>query len=310
VEGVWRKLTENTPGIIPSSRQTDLPVPNEYMNAADPAIPQEVQTLLLEETVTVTDLSMGDDPIGSESDKSAVFGNFANTLTSPVRDSPKRPASVHVTTNLTPAEPPTVFKAQVPHDTHRATGQAIKNNNETVSRTYNKEVRKRRAEPGIDLGASVIILEVGDTPDVVHTPNVLDRPAKSTKRSRCTPVVPVMPTPSPVPQPRIPGLDEVCAHGSTLSDFQQLDHVRHHMKPGQYLYGKHCTKSQTPVTTVLAKKLLVFYYTQDFRAFTLGPAAALLPCNCLVCPLCHASAPDEVGTGPKSSQYPITIVSH
>jgi hypothetical protein len=45
--------------------------------------------------------------------------------------------------------------------------------------------------------------------------------------------------------------------------------VRHRMKPGQYLYGKHCTKCQTPVATVLAKKLLVFYCTQDFRAFTL-----------------------------------------
>jgi hypothetical protein len=166
-----------------------------------------------------------------------------------------------------------------------------------VSRTYNKEVKKRRAEQGMDLGVSVIIRDVGDTPDVVHTPDVLERPTKSTKRRRRTPAVPVMPTPSPVPQPRILGLDEVCAHGSTWSDLLQLDHVRHHLKPGQYLDGKHCTKCRTPVATVLAKKLLVFYCTHDFRAFTLGPAAALSPCHCLVCPRCHASAPDEVGTG-------------
>jgi hypothetical protein len=149
----------------------------------------------------------------------------------------------------------------------------------------------------MDLGASVIIRDVGKTPDVVHTPDVLERPTKSTKYRRGTPVVPVMPTPSPVPQPRIPVLDEVCAHGSTLSDLLQLDHVRHHMKPGQYFYGKHCTKCQTPVATVLAKKLLGFYCTHDFRAFTLGPAAALSPCDCLVCPRCHASTHKEVGTG-------------
>jgi hypothetical protein len=96
----------------------------------------------------------------------------------------------------------------------------------------------------MDLGTSVITQDVGDTPEASSTPNVLERPTKSTNRLRKSPVVPVMPTPSPVPQPRIPGLDEVCAHGSTLSDLRQLDHVRHHMKPGQYLYGKHCTKCQ------------------------------------------------------------------
>jgi hypothetical protein len=105
-----------------------------------------------------------------------------------------------------------------------------------------------------------------------------------------------MPTPSSVPQPRIPVQGGVCAHGSTWSDLLQLDHVRHHLKPRQYLYGKHCTKCQTPVSTVLAKKQLVFYCTHDFRAFTLDPAAALTPCDCLVCPTCYASAPKEVGT--------------
>jgi hypothetical protein len=67
-----------------------------------------VRTLLLEETATVTALSMGDDPLGFESDESAIFGTIANTFTSPTRDSPKRPAPANVTTNLTPAEPPTV----------------------------------------------------------------------------------------------------------------------------------------------------------------------------------------------------------
>jgi hypothetical protein len=130
----------------------------------------------------------------------------------------------------------------------------------------------------MDLGASVITQDVGDTPDVVDAPDVLKRRTPtSTKCSRRTPVAPVMPTPSPVPQPRIPVQEEVCAHGSTWSDLLQLDHVRHHLKPGQYLYGKHCTKCQTPTATVLAKKQLVFYCTHDFRAFTLDPAAALSP---------------------------------
>jgi hypothetical protein len=75
VEGVLRKLTDDTPAIpvvtLPS--HTDVPVPNAYMNAAAPATPQEVQTLLLSETVTVTDLSMGDDPLGFDSDESAIF---------------------------------------------------------------------------------------------------------------------------------------------------------------------------------------------------------------------------------------------
>jgi hypothetical protein len=312
VEGVLRQLTDNTPAIpvVPLPSHTDVPVPNAYMIAAAPAIPQEVQTLLLSETATVTDLSMSDDPLAFDSDESAIFGHIANTFASPIRESPERQAPIHVAAHLTPAALPTVchvarnstttihqLKAQVPHDTQRATEQAIKQHKEKVSRTHNAKVKKRRAELGMDLGASVIIRDVGETADVVHTPNIVEQPIKSTKRRRKSPVVPVMPTPSPVPKPRIPGLDEVCAHGSTLSDLRQLDHVRHHMKPGQYLYGKHCTKCQTPVATVLAKKLLVFYCTQDFRAFTLGPAAALSPCHCLVCPRCHANAPEEVGTG-------------
>jgi hypothetical protein len=89
VEGVLRKLIGDTQDALPSPRHTGLPVPNAYMNAADPAIPQEVQMLLLEETATVTDLSMGDDPLGFESDESAVFGNISNTFTSPTRDSPE-----------------------------------------------------------------------------------------------------------------------------------------------------------------------------------------------------------------------------
>jgi hypothetical protein len=147
----------------------------------------------------------------------------------------------------------------------------------------------------MDLGALVITQDVGDTTYVVDAPDVLERRTPSTKRSRSIPVAPVMPTPSPVPQPRIPVQEEVCAHGSTWSDLLQLDHVRHHLKPGQCLYGKNCTKCQTPVATVLAKKQLVFYCTHDFRAFTLDPAAALSTCNCLVCPPCYASALDEVG---------------
>jgi hypothetical protein len=138
----------------------------------------------------------------------------------------------------------------------------------------------------MNLGASVITQDVGDTPDVVNTPDVLERPTKSTKRRRSTLVAPVMPTPLPVPQPRILVPGEVCAHGSTWSDLLQLDHVRHHLKPGQYLDGEHCIKCQTPVATVLAKKQLVFYCTHDFRAFTLDPAAALSSCDCLVCPRC------------------------
>jgi hypothetical protein len=88
VEGVLRKLTDDTPAIVPLPSHTDVPVPNAFLNAGDPAIPQEVQTLLLEETATVTDLSMHD-PLGFDSDESAFFGNIANTFTSPARDSPK-----------------------------------------------------------------------------------------------------------------------------------------------------------------------------------------------------------------------------
>jgi hypothetical protein len=135
---------------------------------------------------------------------------------------------------------------------------------------------------------------------MVDTPDFFTR---GTKRSRIIPVAPGMPTPRnmhpimpPVPKPRIPVPGEVCAHGSTWSDLLQLDHMRHHMKPGQYLYSKRCTKCQTPVATVLAKKLLVFYCTHDFRAFTLDSAAALSPCDRLMCPPCYASAPAGVGT--------------
>jgi hypothetical protein len=127
---------------------------------------------------------------------------------------------------------------------------------------------------------------------------------RGTKHKRATPVALVMhiplnthPVTPAVPQPRIPVPGEVCAHGSTWLDLLQLDHVRHHLKPGEYLDGKHCTKCQMPIATVVAKQQLVFYCTHDFRAFTLDPADALPPCNCLVCPPCYTSATDGVGTG-------------
>jgi hypothetical protein len=111
-----------------------------------------------------------------------------------------------------------------------------------------------------------------------------------------TPVALVMPIPLHT-QPRRPVPEEVCAHGSTWLDLLQLDHVRHHLKPGQYLDGKHCTKCETPIATVVAKQPLVFYCTHDFRAFTLDPADAMPPCHCLVFPPCYASATDGAGTG-------------
>jgi hypothetical protein len=167
-----------------------------------------------------------------------------------------------------------------------------------VNRNHNAAVKQRHTENGLVIGASII------AQDVVITLDVRERPNRGTKRSHITPVAQDMPTPRnlhpvmpSVPQPRIPVPGEVCAHGSTWWDLLQLDHVRHHLKPGQYLDGKHCTKCQTPVATVLAKQQLVLYCTHDFRAFTLDPAAALSPCDCLVCPPCYASAPDGVGTG-------------
>jgi hypothetical protein len=310
VEGVLRKLTGDTLEALPSPRHTGLPVPNAYMNAAYPAIPKEVQTLLLGENVTVTDLSM-DYPLEFDSDVTPVFAVIADMFTSPAQGSPRLPAPASVTNYPTPAEPPTVangahnstatinhLHAQVPHDTQRENERALKQHKQAVNRTHNAAVKKRRTEMGLDLGAAII------TQDVVSTQDNLECPTWGTKRSRITPVVPVMPTPRnihpvtpPVPQPRIPVLGEVCAHGSTWSDFLQLDHLRHHLKPGQYLDGKHCTKCQTPVATVVAKKQLVFYCIHDFRAFTLDSADALSPCDCLVCPPCYASAPEGVGTG-------------
>jgi sirohydrochlorin ferrochelatase len=82
VGGVLRKLTGDPPEPLPSPRHTGLPVPTAYMNAAYPAIPQEVQTLLLEENVTVTDLSMTD-PLGFDSDETHVFADMADTFASP-----------------------------------------------------------------------------------------------------------------------------------------------------------------------------------------------------------------------------------
>jgi hypothetical protein len=124
------------------------------MNAAYPAIPQEVQTLLLEENVTVTDLSMDDDPLGFDSDVTHVFGDIADTFTSPAGGRPRLPTPANVTTDPTLTEPPTVaqvarnsttiinhLQAQVPHDTQRATERALKQHNQTVSRTHNKEVK-------------------------------------------------------------------------------------------------------------------------------------------------------------------------
>jgi hypothetical protein len=153
VEGVLWKLTDDTTTIMPSPSDTGVPMPTAFLNAADPAIPQEVQTLLLEETATVTDLSMHD-PLGFDSDESAFFGNFANTFTSPARESTERPAPATLATILTPTETPTVcpvghnstatinqLKAQVPHDTQWATEQAIKKHNATLKRNYNNQVK-------------------------------------------------------------------------------------------------------------------------------------------------------------------------
>jgi hypothetical protein len=105
-----------------------------------------------------------------------------------------------VATNLTPAEPPIVchvarnsittinqLNAQVPHDTQGATEQAIKKHNETLKRNYNKQVKKRCTDQGMDLGALVVTQDVGGTPDV------FERPTPSTERRRRTQVVPVLP---------------------------------------------------------------------------------------------------------------------
>jgi hypothetical protein len=210
VEGVLRKLTGDTPEALPSPRNMGLCAPNAYIAAEYPAIPLEVQALLLEEGVTVTDLSM-DDPLAFDSDVSAVFTvdptmdhdvNQSQTLTpddtfpSPARGILRLPAPVNVTTYPTPAEPPTVaqaarnatatikhLKAHVPHDTQRSTERALKQHNQAVNRTHNEAVKKRRTENGLDLGASVI------TQDVVITPDVLERPTRGTKRRRTTPVL-------------------------------------------------------------------------------------------------------------------------
>jgi hypothetical protein len=100
-----------------------------------------VQTILLEEGVTVTDLSMTD-PLGFDSDETAGFGDFADTFTSPAGDHPMLPTPAHVTPDPTATEPPTVahvahnftniiihLQAQVPHDTQRATERALKKHN-------------------------------------------------------------------------------------------------------------------------------------------------------------------------------------
>jgi hypothetical protein len=84
---VWKKHVEGVLRKLPYDTQE---VPNADMNAAYRAIPPEVQTLLLGETVTVADLSMHDDPLGFESVESAFFGNIANTFTSPTQNSPVR----------------------------------------------------------------------------------------------------------------------------------------------------------------------------------------------------------------------------
>jgi hypothetical protein len=97
VEGVLRKLTGDTPEALPSPRHTGLPVPNADISAAYPSIPQEVQTLLLEEGATVTDLSMND-LLGFDSDVSAVFADIADTFASPARGIPRLPAPANVTT--------------------------------------------------------------------------------------------------------------------------------------------------------------------------------------------------------------------
>jgi hypothetical protein len=315
VEVVLRKLTEDTPETVPAPRQTGGP--QTSIAAGFPDIPAEVQALLmLDAGATVTDLDMDDDPLGFDSDEAGNYAsipsdhavNHRTALTpdppvpSPAPTIPVLPVLANVTTDPTPTEPPPVtpttrnatatithLQAQVPHDAKRAAEAALKKHNQAVDRTYNAAVKKRRTDLCLDLGASII------------TPEVRKPPTRGTKRKRTTRVMPapstMHPLTPPVPPPRIPVPGEVCAHGSTWLDLLQLDHVRYHSHPGQYLHGKHCTKCQTPIATVVAKKPLVYYCTHDFRAYNLDAAdASLTPCHVVVCPTCYVSAMDDCGT--------------
>jgi hypothetical protein len=326
VEVVLRKLTEDTPETVPAPRQTG--VPPTSIAAGFPDIPAEVQALLMLEGATVTDLDMDDDPLGFDSDEA---GNYAPlpsnhavhhrpaltpdpTVLSPSPTIPVLPVLANgtpdttstepppVTADPTPPEPPPVtpaarnatatithLQAQVPHDAKRAAKTALKKHNQAVDRTYNAAVKKRRTELCLDLGASIV------------TPDVRKPPTRGTKRKCTTRVMPAPPTmhplTPPVPPPRIPVPGEVCAHGSTWLDLLQLDHVRYHSHPGQYLHGKHCIQCQTPIANVVAKKPLVYYCTHDFRAYNLDSAdASLTPCHVVVCPTCYVSAMDDCGT--------------
>jgi hypothetical protein len=148
-------------------------------------IPQEVQALLLEEGVTVTDLDM-EDPLVFDSDVSAIYPPLTidpdvhhHQPLPPAHPCPTTPVVANVRTDPTTAAPPpaapaarnatttiTHLKAQVPHDTQQATETALKKHNQAVDRTYNASVKIRRTETCLDLGASII------PPDVVITPDV------------------------------------------------------------------------------------------------------------------------------------------
>jgi hypothetical protein len=274
----------------------------------------------LEECATVTDLEMEDDPFGFESDVPAVYPmetvdqyiNQQEELTpghayrSPAQTTmgiAVLPAPALCNTHPTVTELPFVapaarnasatithLPAQVPHAAQLETETVLKKHNKDVDRRYNAAVKQRRTDDCLDLGASII------------KPDSRKPPPRTTKRQRTTPVPLTLPTPPrknrhprppdrpSVPMPRMPEPGEACAHGSAWSDLQQLDHLRHHLKPGNYLANKHCTKCRTPIATVVAKQPLIFYCSQDFRAFNLGPASALLQCHCVVCAPCHASA--------------------